>query len=161
MIIRKATKEDLNDILAIYEHARTYMREHNNPNQWGKIYPYKKYIVSDIGKGEFYVALDNNEIVGCYKFIIGNDPTYDVIDGKWLNDSKYAVIHRLASKYNDKGIGSFIIKYCIGIYPHIRIDTHNDNLPMQNLLYKLNFKKTGVIYVRGGSPRVAFEYYEK
>lgn len=37
-------------------------------------------------------------MVGTFCFIVGEDPTYAVIDnGKWLNDAPYGVIHRMAS----------------------------------------------------------------
>ena len=34
MQIRKATMNDLPNILAIYAYARKYMKEHGNPDQW-------------------------------------------------------------------------------------------------------------------------------
>ncbi len=39
MQIRKATMNDLPDILAIYAYARKYMKEHGNPDQWRDSYP--------------------------------------------------------------------------------------------------------------------------
>ena len=39
MQIRKATMNDLPDILAIYAYAREYMKEHGNPDQWKDNYP--------------------------------------------------------------------------------------------------------------------------
>ena len=39
MQIRKATMNDLPDILAIYAYARKYMKEHGNPDQWRGRYP--------------------------------------------------------------------------------------------------------------------------
>ena len=40
---------------------------------------------------------------------------------------------------------------------HLRIDTHEDNVPMQNLLKKLGFTYCGTIYVLRDSARMAFE----
>ena len=39
----------------------------------------------------------------------------------------------------------------------IRIDTHEDNLPMQNLLKKNNYEYCGIIYLEDRSKRLAFE----
>ena len=39
----------------------------------------------------------------------------------------------------------------------IKIDTQKDNMSMQKLLIKNNFKYCGLIYLEDGSERVAFE----
>ena len=39
MQIRKATMNDLPNILAIYAYARKYMKEHGNSDQWRDSYP--------------------------------------------------------------------------------------------------------------------------
>ena len=39
----------------------------------------------------------------------------------------------------------------------IRIDTHEENLPMQNLLKKNNYEYCGIIYLEDKSERLAFE----
>ena len=33
--IRHAVKEDIHEIMRIYEYARRFMAEHGNPDQWG------------------------------------------------------------------------------------------------------------------------------
>ena len=85
-----------------------------------------------------------------YAYIYDIEHAYDVIDGKWLNQDKYITIHKIASKYNNKGIGGFIIKYVIdrckneGIY-NIKIDTHKNNLSMNKFLTNKGFINCGVI----------------
>ena len=45
--------------------------------------------------------------------------------------------------------------WCIGCR-YLRIDTHGDNIPMQNLLKKLGFTQRGVIHVQeDNDPRLA------
>ena len=39
MEIRKTEERDLPEVLAIYRYARTFMREHGNPRQWGDKWP--------------------------------------------------------------------------------------------------------------------------
>ena len=39
MEIRKSTAQDLEQIMALYEQARDFMRQSGNPNQWGNAYP--------------------------------------------------------------------------------------------------------------------------
>ena len=48
MNIRKTTFEDLSEILKIYENARQFMRENNNPNQWGTVKPAVSQVENDI-----------------------------------------------------------------------------------------------------------------
>ena len=41
---------------------------------------------------------------------------------------------------------------------YLRIDTHGDNIPMQNLLKKLGFTQRGVIHVQeDNDPRLAYD----
>ncbi|WP_455539180.1 hypothetical protein [Terrisporobacter sp.] len=39
----------------------------------------------------------------------------------------------------------------------IKIDTHEKNISMQNLLKKNNFEYCGIVYLEDGGKRVAFE----
>ena len=87
------------------------------------------------------------------------EPTYRHIeDGTWLDDSPYGVVHRLASDGSVKGVGAFCIDWAFRQCGHLRIDTHGDNIVMQNLLAKLGFARRGTIYVEEDEfPRIAYE----
>ena len=94
MEIIKTTKNDLNDILKIYEHARKFMKETNNPTQWGNHKPAVSQVEKDIIDGKSYVCVnDENKVVGVFYFNIEPDPTYSYIEGIWLNDEIYGVVH--------------------------------------------------------------------
>lgn len=162
MEIRHSTEEDFQQIMKIYEYARHFMAEHGNPNQWGPTnWPPEELIHSDIATGNSYVCTYEDKIVATFFFNQGKDiePTYDTIeDGSWLDDSPYAVIHRLAGDGSVKGIGSFCIKWALSQCPHLRMDTHGDNIVMQNLLQKNGLTHCGTIYVEEDSyPRLAYE----
>jgi len=43
-------------------------------------------------------------------------------------------------------------------YDHIRVDTHDGNISMNKCLLKNKFKYCGVIHLKDGSPRNAYEY---
>ncbi len=43
---------------------------------------------------------------------------------------------------------------------NFRIDTHNDNKIMQHVIEKNGFIRCGIIYVKDGSPRIAYEKIE-
>ncbi|NLJ97017.1 MAG: GNAT family N-acetyltransferase [Clostridiales bacterium] len=158
MKIRKTELDDLDKVMEIYENARTYMRENGNPHQWGNSYPNVKLIKDDIQEGKSYVALDENQIVGVFYFNIGPDPTYlSIYEGNWIDDSEYGVVHRIASASHKKGVATFCLNWAFEKCGNVRIDTHRDNIIMQNLLAKNGFKKCGIIYLHNKEERIAFQ----
>lgn len=162
MEIRHSTEDDFSRIMKIYEFARRFMAEHGNPNQWGPTnWPPEELIHSDIAEGNSYVCICEDRIVGTFFFKQGKDiePTYHVIeDGAWLDSSAYGVIHRLAGDGSVKGIGRFCIEWAFKQCCHLRIDTHEDNRVMQNLLKKSGFIYCGIIHVTNDNyPRLAYE----
>lgn len=65
----------------------------------------------------------------------GPDECYDVIeDGQWHSDTPYAVLHRVASDGTVHGIAAAMFAFAKERADHLRIDTHQDNLPMQEPL---------------------------
>ena len=158
MVIRKAKPDDLPAVLKIYQHARQFMAAKGNPTQWGDSYPPAELISQDIGTGGLYVCEANGEVHGVFFFEIGSDPSYAHIeDGAWLSDTPYGVIHRVASNGQIKGLLTQAVRYCSDIIPHLRIDTHQNNLIMQHLILKNGFTKCGTVFMEDGSSRIAFE----
>ena len=45
MEIRKTKPEELEVLLKMYEHARTFMATHGNASQWGNTYPSPQLIL--------------------------------------------------------------------------------------------------------------------
>ena len=159
MIIRKATYADIDAAARIYDDARIFMKKSGNPNQWIGEYPNGEDVRMGIEKGTSYVCEDGGEVVATFHYEqAADDPTYHKIyDGEWLSDEPYSVIHRIAVKYHGRGIIDFCFAECFKRFPNIRIDTHEDNIPMQRCLVRCGFKKCGVIYLADGSPRVAYQ----
>lgn len=162
MKIRRTTENDFKRIMDIYAHARQYMAETGNPNQWGPTnWPPENLIHKDITAGKSYVCVENDRIIGTFFFDYGKniEPTYENIEnGSWSGSEEYGVIHRIASDGSTKGTGAFCINWAYEQCGHLRIDTHVDNVVMQNLFRKLGFKKCGIIYVvQDNDPRVAYE----
>ena len=143
------------------------MAQHGNPNQWGPTnWPPEALIQDDIRNGNSYVCIsEDGKIVGTFYFIQGPDiePTYrEIENGRWLDDSPYGVVHRLASDGSVKGMGRFCLDWAYEQCGHLRIDTHGDNRVMQNLVKKAGFVHCGTIYVvEDDYPRLAFERSEK
>lgn len=159
MNIRKATIDDLPHLMEIYAQARTFMAANGNLGQWGTSYPEESLIRQDIEECCSYVCIgDNGEIVGTFYFRIGEDESYKKIyNGAWLNDKPYAVVHRITSTAKAKGTASFCLNWCFSQYPNIRIDTHENNIPMQNMLKKNGFRLCGRVTVDDGTERIAFQ----
>lgn len=159
MNIRLATPQDLKALMGIFDYARCFMQENGNPNQWINGYPAEEFILKEINDGHCYTCEnENSEIVGTFCFIPGEDPTYAYIeDGEWLNNEPYAVIHRMAGNGKIKGIADECLQWSFKQCKNIRVDTHHDNIVMQNILLKNGFKRCGIIYVKNGTPRIAFQ----
>ena len=162
MYIRKAKIEDLERIMGIYRIAQDFMIESGNPNQWGHTYPSEDLIKEDIENEVCYLICDDDSPHGVFALFDGIEPTYEYIeDGEWLNDEKYVTLHRIASDGKVHGIFKCAIEYCKSISDNIRIDTHNSNVVMQKQIEKNGFEKCGTIYVRDGSPRIAYHWCKK
>ncbi len=156
MNVINATMHDLESVLSIYERAREYMRRTGNPNQWKTTNPTKETVVEDIKNGNLCLLTSDNGIEAVFAFIRGDDPTYNVIEGEWLNDKPYHAVHRVASAGKSRGVLKHCIDYCLQFSGEIRIDTHEDNKIMQHSLEKLGFKRCGIIHLLNGEPRIAY-----
>lgn len=135
------------------------MKETGNPNQWKGEYPNGYDVEMGIKDGTSYVCEDDGEVVaGFYFETNADDPTYrKIYKGAWKSDVPYAVIHRIAVKYHGRGIADFCFSECFKLFPNIRIDTHRDNTPMQKCLTKNGFEYCGVIYLKSGDERIAYQ----
>ena len=163
MKIRSSQPADLERMLELYAQARTFMAEHGNPTQWANGYPERAMLEEDIRRGVSYVCEDDSgRVVGTFVFFVGEDESYRVIEqGDWIDHRiPYGVVHRITSQRTEPrvpGVGSFCLKWCQDQCGNVRIDTHRDNLPMQHTLARNGFTRCGIVYVRGGEERIAFQ----
>ena len=156
-MIRRANKEDIKCIMRIYEAAKKKMRADGNLHQWSDKYPDEETLLNDIARGELYIAHDGNEIYGVFMLSFSGEDTYKVIQGAWFNDEPYAVIHRIASFGKGKNLLKDAIDFAFEKTNNIRIDTHEDNNIMRTLLKKLGFIYTGIIHLKNGDERRAYQ----
>lgn len=162
MEIRHTERKDLDTVLEIYAHARKFMREHGNPNQWSAYgWPPKSLIEKDIAEKKSYVCIEEGEIAAVFFYDQGEriESTYNTIEGKWIGNETYGVVHRIASSGKYKGAGTFCIRWAIEQSGHLRMDTHRDNTVMQKCLEKIGFTYCGIIYIRESddNERLAYE----
>lgn len=157
MHIRKAQIEELDSLMQIYAAARDFMRESGNPNQWWSNYPPRELVREDIARGCCHVCEEEGEIYAVFYYCEEDDPTYRVIDGAWLNDAPYGVVHRIAVAKRGRGVASFCFDYAFARCGNLKIDTHRQNLPMQRALEKNGFVFCGVIRIANGDERIAYQ----
>ena len=181
MVIRPATPADIPALRPVFEAAKGIMRADGNHSQWSATgFPDDSLLLRDIARGGGFVIenrwpvgdghderkivmpgltghLAAPRIVAYFALLPSPEPTYDVIDGAWLTDGPYGVIHRMASYPEVHGIFSTIIDYALSRYSHLRIDTHRDNRIMQHLIGKHGFTYCGIIWLEDGTERLAYE----
>ncbi len=162
-LIRKAERNDLPELLEIYEQARAFMDANGNHTQWGlNRYPPKELIEKDIRLSRLYVLEREGRPVGAFVLMAGEEPTYRVIEeGGWPSEKPYLTMHRLGSLTGEHGVGDAALGFAerearrMGL--DLRADTHADNKPVQHLLQKHGFRYCGVIRVANGSKRFAYQ----
>lgn len=158
VVIRKATIEDLDQILDIYAAARDFMRQNGNPHQWGEAYPPLELIKADIEKGQLYVCSKDGQTVGVFCFFCGTEPDYrEIYEGEWLRGGESGIIHRIAVLRRSRGIAERCFDYAFQRCRNIKIDTHRCNIPMQRCLEKNGFTRCGIIYLQDGTERIAYQ----
>lgn len=157
--ISKCTAEDIDEAMAVFDTARRFMRSQGNMTQWVNGYPSRQRIKADVEAGNLYAGRDSEgDIVMVFAFIVGDDPTYSVIeDGNWLNNRPYGTIHRLASSGKIGGVLEACVDFCFSKIDNLRLDTHRDNAAMLAGVERLGFSRCGIIYCDDGTPRVAFQ----
>ncbi len=159
MDVRLATKDDTSKMQEIFTIGRRVQLASGNLNQWAEGYPSLELIMEDIAADAAYVAMDaEGEMIGVMSVFTEPDPTYEKIEGQWLNDKPYATIHRIATSGKIKGIGQDLIRWVQERHQDVRIDTHEDNQQMKYVVKKLGFEYCGVIYLENGDPRNAYHY---
>lgn len=145
MFIRPSSEKDIPEILNIYAKARSFMAEHGNPTQWTKGAPDLASLKKDLANQASFVVIEGGIVIGTFA-LYEEDSNYEAIEGRWLDEEPYYVIHRIASLR--KGVGSFILDQVYAKGKAVRIDTHEANLPMKSLLKKKGFVYCGRIRLK-------------
>lgn len=166
---RKAVPADLPRILKIIRQARAQMRAAGSA-QWQDGYPARIHIAEDIARGVGYVlcktgthAAADTPPIAYGAVVFDGEPAYGQLDGRWLTQEPYVVVHRLAVADGEKRRGAateFMLRTEAlagerGIRS-FRIDTSFDNRPMLRLLERQGFAYSGRIRYASGE-RLAFE----
>ena len=103
------------------------------------------------------MGVADERIVATFFYSPMEDPDYQVIEGAWLNEEPYGVVHRITSDGTVKGAASACLTWAFGQCGNLKIDTHRANVVMQNMLKKNGFQSCGIIHVQDGSERLAYQ----
>lgn len=162
VIFRKAIAEDTYKVWEILQDSIERRRK-DGSTQWQGGYPNLSTVESDIEQGFTHVLELENNVFACAALIFNHEPTYEKIEGKWLTNTDFLVVHRVAISNKMVGKG-WIAKFFelmeeFAINNHvfsIKVDTNFDNWAMLKILEKLNYTYCGEIQVYDGK-RKAFE----
>lgn len=156
--IEPAEESQLGQIMELYGKARHFMAQHGNPTQWPPSYPSAEMVAKDIQRGRMFVCMADRKIAAVFYYCMEEELDYREIQGGfWLNREPYGVVHRIASDGTVPGCGSFCLQWAWEQCGNLKIDTHRDNVVMQNLLKKNKFRYCGIIHIRDGGERLAYQ----
>ena len=150
MIIRKANKKDLENIMLMYKSCVTGMLE-NGIDQWDNSYPNTKIISEDLNVGTYYVAEIDGTIIGGVNIDKNQDDTYLALDWEDKSDS-FLVVHRLGVKeeFWNKKIGKDLMLFTEKLViekglKSIRLDTYSGNPKAMEFYRRLGYSELGTI----------------
>ncbi len=161
-IMTSASISQLDPIWEIFDAAIERRREEGS-QQWQDGYPNREIIQNDMTHGYAQIWQQEGKVAAYAAAIDQPDPDYIDIEGAWLTDGSYLVIHRIAVSpdFLNRGLATQVMKDLESValekkLPSIRVDTSYDNPAMQRVFEKLGYTHCGTIRIRG-KKRLAFE----
>ena len=159
---RKATAKDIPQIWKIIQQA-IVRRKNDGSQQWQDGYPNETVIQQDIAKGVGYVLTDDDMIAGYAAILFNDEPAYEHLNGTWLTNDHFVIVHRVAisDDYLGKGLAQKIFLFTEDLAVDnnifsIKVDTNFDNIGMLKIFEKLGYSYCGEVTFRAGI-RKAFE----
>lgn len=164
MIYRQSTIDDYREVWQIICDAKRIMAAKGR-SQWTEEYPSPAIIEADLLSGYACVACADGGGVAAFACITPRpEPVYAALDGRWLTDGAYTVVHRLAVGAPFRGMGLargmmlHAEKVSLGRGIHsIKVDTNHDNAEMLGLLRSLGYRRCGTVSYGPRGGRIAFE----
>jgi len=161
---RRAAMTDRQRVMQIIDQAKAQMQRLGS-HQWQEGYPAMHDIVADIDRQTAYVLCLDQSVIAYASISFDGEPAYNDLNGQWLSDQKYVVVHRLAvaDEMKNRGVATYffhrIEQYALAANVHsFRVDTNFDNHYLLSLLQKTGFVECGeVFYDRARGSRKAFE----
>ena len=158
-------KAELSDVSAIWEILQQAIqrRKQDGSRQWQDGYPNKNVVQQDIEKGVGYILTVDDQIAGYAAILINDEPAYAELNGTWLTNDDFVVVHRLAVSDQNlgQGIAQKMFRYTEELALEnnifsVKVDTNFDNAPMLRIFEKMGYQYCGEVTLWGGVRR-AFE----
>lgn len=167
LTFRQAKSCEADRIMQIIRQAQARMYAAGS-HQWQDGYPAPGHISADIGRGRGYVLCKSgmegpHAVIAYGAVVFDGEPAYDAIEGQWLTDEPYVLVHRLAVADGERGRGvaaEFLHRTeALALEQGVRafrIDTNFDNHTMLRLIERAGFTYCGKVIYRSGE-RLAYE----
>jgi GNAT superfamily N-acetyltransferase len=160
--LRKAEIDDRDVIWGIIQQS-IERRKQDGSTQWQNGYPNLGTVESDIEKGFGYVLTVDGEIAVYAALILNDEPAYSTIEGAWLSDGEFVVVHRVAvdGKFAGQGMVKKLFDHIEDFtrshgIQSIKVDTNYDNIAMLKILESKGYSYCGEVLLAGGM-RKAYE----
>lgn len=154
MVIRKAGKEELDDVLSFYNSVIDGMQYAASKPGWKRgIYPDEQYLNEAIQRQELYVGVLKGAIAGAMVLNHESEKEYDRI--KWkvnANSEEVTVIHTLgiSTEHQRQGLAGEMVRFVFeqAAFRHqkaVRLDVLFDNISAQRFYLSLGFEYRGTV----------------
>ncbi len=161
---RKAVLTDLPQAWSLVDAARNNMIAIGR-KQWTRQYPNMEILARDIDEEAACILEDESGRILAYGAVYLNaEPVYDNIEGEWLSDGDYLVIHRLAvhPELERRGYASEFFRrvesMALSLDIHsVKVDTNYDNVGMLHILESRGYHFCGLVHFPVNGERRAFE----
>lgn len=162
MKLRLVKIHEIDIAMEIINDAKRHLKQ-LGINQWQSGYPDYNCIRQDVEDQKGFFVVDENRIWGYLCIDYNGEPAYSHLNGKWLSEEKYVVVHRMAFMEEARGKGISDTVLCLveemsrkkGVYS-FRVDTDGNNYKMQHILKKNGFTYRGTIWF-DNSEKIAFD----
>ncbi|KFE99106.1 GNAT family N-acetyltransferase [Chryseobacterium luteum] len=160
--LRKAEIEDKDTIWAIIQQS-IERRKQDGSTQWQNGYPNMNTVENDIAKGFGYVLTVDGKIAVYAALILNDEPAYSTIEGAWLSNGEFVVVHRVAvdGKFAGQGMAKKLFDHIEDFtrskgIQSIKVDTNYDNPAMLKILESKGYSYCGEVLLKDGM-RKAYE----
>lgn len=150
-MIRKANLSEIEEIIKITKACGRKMAS-EGVFQWNEHYPNMEVFQKDVKRGELFLLLSEDKIIGCITISTLKDSEYNHID--WLTqEGHHFYIHRLAIHplFQKKGYAKQLMDFAENKavendIDSIRLDTFSKNYRNQKFYEKRNYTRLQNIY---------------
>ncbi len=164
IIIRKACKNNIDDIVVLYNETIDWL---NNQGifQWSKgVYPTRKSALAAVRENSLYCFCDDYNIQGTFILNEKQAQEYKYLNWRYRSD-KVLVLHTLLINPNKtgRGLGKTIMEFVLDFahengYKAIRLDVFPDNQAAVGLYLHFGFEFVGRVFFEMKKP--GYEWYD-